>query len=294
MADRGCVAVIIVNYNVRDLLDRALRSLHETAGTLINEIWVVDNASTDDTVDYLAQHWPNVNLIVNKDNRGYSQANNQGIKKSQSDYILVLNPDTEVQRGALQELVEFMDSRPQAGVCGPKIISPQGFFRPECRRGFPTPLAAFSRLFGLASLFPRSRVFGKYHLTYLEPDYEAQVDALSGACMMVRRKVTEEVGYFDEDYFLYGEDIDWCWRMKKAGWEVWYIPRASIIHIKGASMRRSSGRSDWFFFEAMRVFVRKHLRDKYPPPLLWLLDTGIRLRYFLGYIFPWLRKAGRS
>ena len=187
-----------------------------------------------------------------------------------------------------------MDSRPQAGVCGPKLISPQGFFRPECRRGFPTPLAAFSRLFGLASLFPRSRVFGKYHLTYLEPDYEAQVDALSGACMMVRRKVTEEVGYFDEDYFLYGEDIDWCWRMKKAGWEVWYIPRASIIHIKGASMRRSSGRSDWFFFEAMRVFVRKHLRDKYPPPLLWLLDTGIRLRYFLGYIFPWLRKAGRS
>ncbi len=294
MADRGCVAVIIVNYNVRDLLDRALRSLHETAGTLINEIWVVDNASTDDTADFLAQRWPNVNLVVNKENRGYSQANNQGIKKSQSDYILVLNPDTEVQRGALQELVEFMDSRPQAGVCGPKIISPQGYFRPECRRGFPTPLAAFSRLFGLATLFPRSRVFGKYHLTYLEPDYEAQVDALSGACMMVRRKATENVGYFDEDYFLYGEDIDWCWRMKKAGWEVWYIPRASIIHIKGASMRRSSGRSDWFFFDAMRIFVRKHLRDKYPPPLLWLLDTGIRLRYFLGYIFPWLRKAGRS
>ena len=294
MADRACVAVIIVNYNVRDLLDRALRSLHETAEALIHEIWVIDNASTDDTVEYLKQHWPKVNLIVNEENRGYGQANNQGITKTQSDYILVLNPDTEVQRGALQELVEFMDSRPQAGVCGPKIISPQGFFRPECRRGFPTPLAAFSRLFGLSSLFPRSRVLGKYHLTYLEPDYEAQVDALSGACMMVRREAAEKVGYFDEDYFLYGEDIDWCWRMKKAGWEVWYIPRASIIHIKGASMRRSSGRSDWFFFDAMRIFVRKHLRDKYPPPLLWLLDTGIRLRYFLGYIFPWLRKAGRS
>jgi GT2 family glycosyltransferase len=294
MTDRGSVAVVIVNYNVRDLLDQALRSLYETAPTLVGEIWVVDNASTDDSVEFLKRHWPQVNVICNEENRGYGRANNQGILKSSSKYILILNPDTLVQRGALQELVEFMESRPQAGACGPKIVSPEGRFRPECRRGFPTPLAAFSRLFGLSTLFPRSRLFGKYHLTYLEPDYETQVDALSGACMIVRREAADPVGYFDEEYFLYGEDIDWCWRMKRAGWEIWYIPRASIAHVKGASMRRSPGRPDWFFFEAMRVFVRKHLRDRYPPPLLWLLDTGIRLRGWLGFFFPWLRKAWRS
>ncbi|MFH1009901.1 MAG: glycosyltransferase family 2 protein [bacterium] len=294
MSYRECVSVIIVNYNVRDLLDRALRSLYETAETLLREIWVVDNASTDGSVEFLRNHWPQVHVVSNQENCGYGRANNQAIAQADAKYVLILNPDTVVQRGALQELVDFMESRPQAGVCGPKIVSPEGRFRPECRRGFPTPLAAFSRLFGLSTLLPRSRLFGKYYLTYLDPDYETQVDALSGACMMVRREVTQSVGPFDENYFLYGEDIDWCWRMKQAGWEVWYIPRASIVHVKGASMRRSSSRLDRFFFEAMRIFIRKHLRDKYPPPLLWLLDTGIRLRYSLGLLSPRFRKAGRS
>ncbi len=294
MSVRECVSVVIVNYNVRDLLDRALRSLYETAEAFIREIWVVDNASTDSSVEFLKTHWPQVNVISNEENCGYGRANNQAMARSDAKYVLILNPDTMVQRGALQDLVDFMESRPQAGVSGPKIVSPEGRFRPECRRGFPTPLAAFSRLFGLSTLLPRSRLFGKYYLTYLDPDYETQVDALSGACMMVRREAAQSVGPFDENYFLYGEDIDWCWRMKQAGWEVWYIPRASIMHVKGASMRRSSGRPDRFFFESMRIFVRKHLRDKYPPPLLWLLDTGIHLRYFLGFLSPWFRKAGRS
>lgn len=294
MPERACIAVVVVNYNVRELLDQALRSLYETAEPLISEVWVVDNASTDGSVEFLEANWPQVHILSNRENWGYGRANNQGIAQSKAKYILILNPDTVVQRGALQELVEFMESRTQAGVCGPKIVSPEGRFRPECRRGFPTPLVAFSRLFGLSALLPRSRLFGKYYLTYLDPNYETQVDALSGACMMARREAAEAVGYFDEDYFLYGEDIDWCWRMKQAGWEVWYIPRASITHVKGASMRRSSSRPDWFFFEAMRIFVRKHLRDRYPPPLLWLLDTGIHLRYFLGFLSPLFRKAGRS
>jgi GT2 family glycosyltransferase len=294
MAERACIAVVIVNYNVRDLLDQALRSLYATAETLISEIWVVDNASTDGSVEFLSANWPQVRVLSNGKNCGYGCANNQGIAQSKAKYILILNPDTVIQRGALQELVEFMESRAQAGICGPKIVSPEGRFRPECRRGFPTPLVAFSRLFGLSTLMPRSRLFGKYYLTYLDPDYETQVDALSGACMMTRREAVEGVGYFDEDYFLYGEDIDWCWRMQRAGWEVWYIPRASITHVKGASMRRSPSRPDWFFFEAMRIFVRKHLQDRYPPPLLWLLDTGIHLRYFLSFLSPLFRKAGRS
>lgn len=294
MSYRECVSVILVNYNVRDLLDRALRSLYETSEPLLHEIWVVDNASTDGSVEFLQNHWPQVHIVSNQENCGYGRANNQAMAQADAEYFLILNPDTVVQRGALQEMVDFMESRPQAGVCGPKIVSPEGRFRPECRRGFPTPLAAFSRLFGLTTLLPRSRLFGKYYLTYLDPDYETQVDALSGACMMVRRETAQSVGPFDEDYFLYGEDIDWCWRMKQAGWEVWYIPRACVVHVKGASMRRSSSRLDRFFFDAMRIFIRKHLRDKYPPPLLWLLNTGIRLRYALGFLSPWFRKAGRS
>ena len=261
-SDTPDVSVVIVNYNVRAFLAQALRSLSRAGRGLKVETFVVDNASADDSVAYVRRHFPHVCVIANRDNVGFGKANNQAIEKARGRHVFVLNPDTIVQEDTLRTLVAFLDTHPEAGAVGPMILNPDGTFAPESRRSFPTPEVAFYRMAGLSRLFPRSPRFGRYNLTYLPRDQVAEVDALSGSCMMVRREAlvgARGAGLFDEDFFMYGEDLDWCYRIQQAGWKIFYTPATQIIHYKGESTKKGELRYVRLFYGAMLLFAQKHL-----------------------------------
>ena len=285
------VSVIIVNYNVREFLQQALRSVQAASDSLSVEVFVVDNDSADGSVDMLRTEFPDVRVIANDENLGFARANNQAIREASGRYLLILNPDTIVAEDTLRTLVDFMDAHLAAGAAGCRILDPNGSFAPESRRSFPTPLVAFFRLTRLSSLFPQSRLFGKYNLTYLPIDEVTEVDALSGSCMLVRHEAlyhthdrpnvngqtTESggAGLFDEGFFMYGEDLDWCYRIQQAGWKILYTPDTHIVHYKGASTSKSEVGYVRLFYGAMLRFAEKHLHDSYPRPVLWLLRLAV-------------------
>lgn len=252
------LSIIIVNYNVRDFLHQAIRSLDKARAGLRSEIIVVDNASADGSVEMLRSRFPRIRVLASTVNLGFARANNLALKMAKGEYVLLINPDTVVQEDTLRVMLEFFRQNPNAGLAGCKILNPDGSFQLACRRGFPTPWVAFTKLSGLASLMPKTRAFGKYNLTYRDVDQSCEVDAVSGSFMMIRKKVVEEVGGLDEEFFMYGEDLDWCYRIQHAGWKIFYEPRTSIIHYKGESTRRSSLNEIRTFYEAMHLFVRKH------------------------------------
>jgi hypothetical protein len=237
----------------------------------------VDNASHDGTADLVRQTFPQVRLIANRDNAGFGRAVNAAARSAGGEFLLILNPDTVVEPGAIAELVMFLRHRLQAGACGPKVIGPDGGFRHDCRRGFPTPMNAFGYFTGLDRVFPHSRKLGGYHRRWLSPDVEVTTDCLSGSCFLVRRSVFQSVGGFDEDYFLFGEDIDLCWKVRRAGIEIWFVPAARAIHAKGASMRFAPATARREFYRSMRLFVDKRLRPYYPRVILSVVKTGVRL-----------------
>ncbi len=253
------LSIIIVNYNVRDFLHHAIVSLRRALKGIRSEIVVVDNASDDGSVEMIRQHFPQIQLIVNKTNVGFARANNQALRRARGRYILLLNPDTIVQEDTLRVMLTFFDENRDVGLAGCKILNPDGTFQLACRRSFPTPWVAFTRLIGLSKLFPKSRMFGRYNLTHLNPDETYEIDAVSGSFMMFRRSVYERVGGLDEEFFMYGEDIDWCYRIQQAGWKIFYVHSTQIIHYKGESTRRSSIDEIRMFYDAMHLFVRKHL-----------------------------------
>ncbi|MBI4498184.1 MAG: glycosyltransferase family 2 protein, partial [Chloroflexi bacterium] len=204
-------------------------------------------------------------------------------------YVLLLNPDTVVPPTALRDLVAFLDAHPAIGVVGPKVLRPDGRLDLACRRSFPTPAVALYRMVGLSRLFPRSRRFGRYNLTYLDPDQPAEVDAVMGACMMVRSAAIEQAGLLDERFFLYGEDLDWALRIKQQGWKVVYYPQVMVLHHKGASSRRASERSLREFYRAMLIFYRKHYAAQTFFLVNWLIVTAIYLWGTVAYIRNQLR-----
>ena len=267
------LSVIIVNYNVRDFLKQALHSAVKACEELDAEIIVVDNDSADGSSEMVASTFPDVHLIRNTENTGFSRANNQAIRISRGEFIVLLNPDTIVSEDTFSVLIDFLRSRPEAGAAGCQILHPDGRFARESRRAFPTPLVAFFRVAGLSTLFPRSKFFGRYNMSYLPADEVAEVDALSGSCMMVRRQALlrsgpshpESVGrvevsprLLDEGFFMYGEDLDWCYRIQQAGWKIFYTPDTKIIHYKGESTRKGELRYVRLFYGAMVRFSRKH------------------------------------
>jgi GT2 family glycosyltransferase len=252
------LSIIVVNYNVRDFLHQALRSLDKARAGLKSEIIVVDNASGDGSVEMLRSRFPKIRVITSDVNLGFAKANNLALKVAKGEYCLLINPDTVVQEDTLRVMVEFFRDHPDVGLAGCKILNPDGTFQLACRRSFPSPWVAFTKLFGLAALMPKSKMFGKYNLTYRDPDQVYEVDAVSGSFMMVRRQAYQEVGGLDEEFFMYGEDLDWCYRIQHAGWKIYYVPTTSIIHYKGESTRRSSLNEIRTFYEAMHLFVRKH------------------------------------
>ncbi len=277
---RPLLSIVIVNYNVRDLLENALHSVGVAMRGIPGEVFVVDNASDDGSAEMVERKFPEVRLIRNLQNAGFARANNQAFREARGAFILVLNPDTLLQEDTLQVMLRFFEENPDVGMAGCKIIEPDGTYEPNSRRSFPSPWVAFTKLSGLSALFPRSRLFGRYNLTYLSDDESYEIDALSGCFTMLRREVYDAIGGFDEEYFMYGEDLDWCYRAQKSGWKIYYVPATKIIHYGGESTKRSNIDAKAVFYEAMRLFVRKNL------PLSRfgnaMIGAGIRIRLRLS------------
>ncbi len=293
------LSIIIVNYNVKDLLRCCLQSLEPLIVNLpagkagrksLIEIFVVDNASQDGSVEMVQEEFPEVRLIASEKNLGFAKANNLAIKESSGRYLLFLNPDTTVPVETLPEMIRFMDENPEVGVSTCLVELASGGMDSDCHRGFPTPWASFCFFAKLEKLFPHSKLFGQYHQTWKDLTKAHEIDSGCGAFMMVRRKAMEEVGIWDEDFFFYGEDLDWCYRFKEKGWKVVFYPHCKIIHHKGASSgmkkssqevttatRESKRRARQASTDAMRIFYEKHYRQKYPFFVTWLVLGGIKL-----------------
>jgi len=274
-ADLLDVSVVIVNYKVRDLLRDCLRSLEPNLATLRGEVWVVDNASGDGSVEMVASEFPWVRLVANEQNLGYGAANNQGIREARGRYILVLNPDTKLPPNAIADTIAEMEAHPDIGALGPKLILADGTLDRACRRSFPSPEVAFYRLFGLARLFPNHPRFARYNLLNVDEDTPLDVDSVVGAFMLVRREVVERVGMFDEAFRMYGEDLDWAYRIKQAGWRVRYHPAVVVLHYKGQSSRQRPTSSIRLFYDAMHIFYDKHYAAQHAAPFNALIHLGI-------------------
>ncbi|MBK7666089.1 MAG: glycosyltransferase [Sphingobacteriaceae bacterium] len=272
------LSIIIVNYNVKHFVEQCLHSVFNASKNLNIEVFVVDNNSVDGSVPFIKQKFPQVKLIENKTNTGFSVANNQAIKLSSGKYVLLLNPDTVVQEDTFEKVVSFMNEHPDAGGLGIKMFDGKGKFLPESKRGLPTPAVAFYKIFGLAKLFPNSKKFGQYHLTYLDKDKTHQIDVLSGAFMLMRKETLDKVGMLDETFFMYGEDIDLSYRITLGGYKNYYFADSSIIHYKGESTKKSSVNYVIVFYKAMAIFAQKHFSSGNAKLFNFLIHLAIYLR----------------
>ncbi len=284
------LSIVIVNYNVKYFLEQCLKSVHKAIHNIEAEIFVVDNNSVDGSLKMVRDKFPEVKIIANKTNVGFSKANNQAIRKSSGEYILLLNPDTVVEDDTFDKCLDFMDKHPEAGGLGVKMIDGKGNFLPESKRGFPSPATAFYKIFGLSKLFPKSRIFGKYHLGYLNKEETHQVDVLAGAFMLLRKKVIDETGLLDEAFFMYGEDIDISYRIIKAGYKNYYYPHTRIIHYKGESTKKTSTNYVITFYKAMVIFARKHFSKKNAWLYSSLINLAIYFRAFIALFNRYIKK----
>jgi GT2 family glycosyltransferase len=272
------LSVIIVNYNVQHFLEQCLHSVRKASKNVSLEVFVVDNNSVDGSVEMVKEKFPEVLLIENKKNTGFSYANNQAIKVSKGEYVLLLNPDTVVEEDTFEKVIAFMDTHPNAGGLGVKMLDGKGNFLPESKRGLPTPSVAFYKIFGLSKLFPKSKTFGKYHLGYLDKDQTNEVDVLSGAFMLMRKSALDKVGLLDETFFMYGEDIDLSYRIILGGYKNYYFPETRIIHYKGESTKKSSVNYVFVFYRAMVIFAEKHFSQNNAKLFSFLINLAIYLR----------------
>ncbi len=279
MLDLG---IVIVNWNTCALLERCLRTVCASLGDFNFRVIVVDNASKDGSAAMVKRLFPQVELIANRENVGYPRGNNIGLRalgfrgardvdRSAPRYALLLNPDTELPPNALWQMTQFMDSRPDIGAAGPKLVLTDGSLDKACRRGFPTPLVSFYHYSGLAKLFPRNPRFGRYNMTFADEDKDLEVDSVVGAYMQVRKAAIEQAGLLDEVFFMYGEDLDWAYRVKQAGYKVWYHAAVTVHHVKRAASSQSP-KAQFEFWRAMLIFYRKHFRrgTSYPVHLMIL------------------------
>jgi O-antigen biosynthesis protein len=272
------LSVIIVNYNVKHFLEQCLHSVEKASKNIDTEVFVVDNNSVDGSKGMLIRKFPEVKLILNSRNLGFSKANNQAIKRATGEYILLLNPDTVIEEDTFDKVVAFMDEHPEAGGLGVKMIDGKGKFLPESKRGLPTPWVAFNKVFGLSAIFPKSKVFGKYHLTFLDKDKIQQIDVLAGAFMLMRKEALDKVGLLDEEFFMYGEDIDLSYRITKGGYTNYYFPETTIIHYKGESTKKGSLNYVRMFYNAMIIFARKHFSKQYAGLFSFFIHLAIYFR----------------
>ena len=282
------LSVIIVNYNVEYFLEQCLLSVEKAAKNIDAEIFVVDNNSVDGSVNLVKEKFPFVKLIENKKNTGFSFANNQAIKESNGKYVLLLNPDTLVEEDTFEKIITFMNTHQDAGGLGVMMVDGKGIFLPESKRGLPTPMVAFYKIFGLSALFPKSKIFGRYHVGYLDKNKTHEIEILSGAFMLLRKKVLDEIGLLDETFFMYGEDIDLSYRITKAGYKNYYFPETKIIHYKGESTKKSSVNYVFIFYRAMIIFAEKHFSQKNAKTFSTLINLAIYLRAALAIFYRFI------
>ncbi len=283
------LSVIIVNYNVQHFLEQCLHSVRKAAKNISTEIFVVDNNSVDGSITMVKAKFPEVQIIENKKNTGFSYANNQAIKISKGEYILLLNPDTVVEEDTFEKIVAFMDSHPDAGGLGVKMLDGKGNFLPESKRGLPTPAVAFYKMFGLSALFPKSKTFGKYHLGFLDENKTNEVEILAGAFMLLRKTVLDKIGLLDETFFMYGEDIDLSYRINLGGYKNYYFPESRIIHYKGESTKKSSVNYVFVFYRAMVIFAQKHFSQNNAKLFSILINIAIYLRAGVAITIQFIR-----
>lgn len=285
------LSVIIVNYNVRHYLAQCLRSVRASARDIETEIFVVDNASQDGSAQYLKTRFPDVHFIFNSRNVGFGRANNQAIRAARGEYILFLNPDTLLTEDTLRESLAYAEQQTNLGALGVRMLSDNGRFAPESRRGLPTPWTSLCKITGLTALFPHSRRFGRYYMGYLDELQPSEIEIVSGAFMLVRREALDTAGWFDPTFFMYGEDIDLSYRLLKAGYTNYYYP-TPILHYKGESTHRSTYRYVHVFYGAMLIFFRKHFRRSN----LWLaplINVAIMIKALSALVSFQLRELHR-
>jgi len=293
------LSVVIVNYNVKYFLEQCLHAAFKAGSKLSSEIIVVDNDSVDGSCQMVEEKFPEVRLISNKENLGFSKANNQAIRIAKGEYILLLNPDTVVEEDSFQKIVNFMDQTPDAGGLGVKMIDGKGRFLPESKRGLPTPEVAFWKMFGFSKLFPRSKRFARYHLGNLDNNQTHEVEVLAGAFMLLRKSTLDKVGLLDEDYFMYGEDIDLSYRIILGGYKNYYFPETTIIHYKGESTKKGSINYVKVFYNAMIIFAKKHFSKGNARRYSILINLAIYfhallslfVRFFKTMLLPFLDAA---
>lgn len=278
MSEPVDISVVVVSYNVKPYLEQALLSIRKALRGLRSELFVVDNASGDGSPAMVRAKFPEVRLIVNDENDGFARANNQALRLASGAAVCLINPDTLVREDTFRVCIDTLRDRPDAGMVGCKILNPDGSLQLACRRSFPTPWVAFTKISGLSALFPKSRRFGRYNLTFLDPDAVGEVEAVSGSFMFVRREVLDGVGLLDESFFMYGEDLDWCYRVLRKGWKILYQPATQIVHYKGRSAREATFDTLRVFYGAMHLFVKKHFRRGWSFIPMWFLRVGIWIR----------------
>ncbi|MCD7976650.1 MAG: glycosyltransferase family 2 protein [Tannerellaceae bacterium] len=285
MYDETKLSVIIVNYNVKYLVEQCLFSVNAALSGMDAEIFVVDNNSSDGSLEYLRPRFPEVIFIENKENAGFPKANNQAIRQCKGEYVLLLNPDTVIGEEMIRNLCFFMDEHPKAGAVGVKMLDAHGVFLPESKRSFPSPWVSFCKIFGLSRLAPASPVFSRYSLPYLNENKQHKVEVLAGACMFLRHEALDKVGLLDESFFMYGEDIDLSYRMILGGYKNYYIPER-ILHYKGESTQQNNIKYIQTFYGAMHIFYKK-----YYPRSSWFMSFFIKLGIWVKGLFEWVLRG---
>ena len=284
------LSIIIINYNVKFFLEQCLLSVKTAIQGIESEIFIVDNNSVDGSQQMLKDRFHDFNIILNDKNVGFAKANNQAIRQASGEYILLLNPDTVVENDTFSKIIAFMDVHPEAGGLGVKMVDGKGNFLPESKRSLPTPTIAFYKIFGLSKLFPHSKKFGKYHLSYLDKDQINEVEILAGAFMFLRKSVLDKIGLLDETFFMYGEDIDLSYRIIKAGYKNYYFPETRIIHYKGESTKKGSMNYVKMFYNAMKIFAKKHFSSEHARMYSSLINIAIYFRAFIALLSRFFKK----
>jgi len=285
------LSIIIVNYNVKHFLEQCLISVFNACSNINTEVFVVDNNSVDGSGTMIKERFPQVKLVENKKNYGFSKANNQAIKEAKGEYILLLNPDTVVEEDTFDKCMAFMDSNRDAGGLSIKMIDGKGNFLPESKRALPTPIVSFYKIFGFTRLFPRSKRFARYYLGHLSENDTHEIEILPGAFMLLRKEVLDITGLLDEDYFMYGEDIDLSYRITQAGYKNYYFPETTIIHYKGESTKKGSLNYVYVFYKAMIIFAQKHFSAKNAKAFSFLINMAIYFRAFLAVTSRFIKNA---
>ena len=271
------LTVVVVNYNAQEYLEECLQSIQEETREAGYQMVVVDNASQGPDLPPLRAKHPSLHLLLNKTNLGFATACNQGLRAHPADFYLLLNPDCRILDGAIDKSLGFLESHPQVGIVGCRVNNPDGSLQLACRRSIPRPSIALYRILKLSLLFPRSRKFARYNLSYLDDGETHEVEAVSGSFLMFRHQVLRDIGYLDESFFLYGEDLDFCYRAILEGWKVFYHPKAQIIHYKRRSSKQDTQTSAYHYYNAMEVFYRKHFARQASFLQNLLVFGGVRL-----------------